>query len=88
MPPVSLNILKVYYAEASSELGIVDSSTHKGLVYDKSRVNTSGVPSQQLQTIIKAAASGSRITLSSTSLDNNNRSKLEMRKFEFRTCMQ
>ena len=79
---VSKQVLKVYYAEAASELGIVDSLTHKGLVYDKSRVNTSGVPSQQLQTVIEAAASGSRTTLSSTSLDNTNRSKLKMRKFE------
>jgi len=90
----SKQVLKVYYAVAASELGIIDSSTHKGLLYDKSRVNTSGMPSQRLQTIIEAAespskfaslftASGRRI---STSLDSNNGptidSKLEMRKFE------
>ena len=90
----SKQVLKVYYSEAASELGIIDSSTHKGLLYDKSRVNTSGMPSQRLQTIIEAAespskfaslftASGRRI---STSLDSNNGptidSKLEMRKFE------
>ena len=90
----SKQVLKVYYAEAASELGIIHSSTHKGLLYDKSRVNTSGMPSQRLQTIIEAAespskfaslftASGRRI---STSLDSNNGptidSKLEMRKFE------
>ena len=89
------HVLKVYYSEAASELGIVDSTTHNGLVYDKSRVNTSGIPSQQLQTIIEVARSSSaKFALLFTPsgkrrgvpLDNNNGptidNKLEMRKFE------
>ena len=93
----SKSILKVYYAEAASELGIIDSSTRKGLVYDKSRVNSSGLPSQRLQTIIDAAKTPSKfarlfnVSSSASSSDNNNSptidSNLKMRKFE-RVCSE
>ena len=79
--PKTHKVLKVYFAEAASELGIVDSTTHKGLVFDKSRVNTSGVPSQRLQSVIEAAESPSKFAslfTPSSTID----SKLEMRKFE------
>ena len=79
--PKTQKVLKVYIAEAASELGIVDSLTHKGLVYDKSRVNTSGVPSQRLQSVIEAAESPSKFAslfTPSSTID----SKLERRKFE------
>ena len=77
----SKQVLKFYFAEAASELGIVDSSTHKGMVYDKSRLNTSGVPSQGLQTVIEAAESPSKFALLSTP-GSIIGSKLEIRKFE------
>ena len=84
---VSKQVLKVYYAEAASELGIVDCSTHKGLVYDKSRVNTSGVPSQRLQSVIEAAESPSKFAslfTPSSTID----SKLERRKLNMYAARQ
>ena len=85
--PKTHKVLKVYFAEAASELGIVDSTTHKGLVFDKSRVNTSGVPSQRLQSVIEAAESPSKFAslfTPSYTID----SKLERRKLNMYAARQ
>ncbi|KAL7436214.1 hypothetical protein ACHAXH_006623 [Discostella pseudostelligera] len=50
----SQRLLKAYYAEAASELGIVDSP--KGLIFG-AQPNTSGSPSENLLAIIRAAES-------------------------------
>ena len=77
-----------YIAEAARELGIVDSPNHKGLVFDASSVNTSGVPSERLQTIIDAAESrSSKFALLFTPRPTIHNHNLEMRKFE-RVCSE
>ena len=50
----SQRLLKAYYAEAASELGIVDSP--KGLIFG-APPNTSDTPSENLQAIVRAAES-------------------------------
>ena len=86
--PKTHKVLKVYFAEAARELGIVDSPNHKGLVFDASSVNTSGVPSERLQTIIDAAESrSSKFALLFTPRPTIHNHNLEMRKFE-RVCSE
>lgn len=75
-------VLKAYYAQAASELGLVD--TPNGLMFGTSP-NRSGSPSERLQEIIRAAESPDKFASiwKARSLSSNNDDAMQiMKKFE------
>ncbi|KAL7429057.1 hypothetical protein ACHAXH_003322 [Discostella pseudostelligera] len=71
--------LKAYYAEAASEIGLVDDTTKRGLTFGGAP-NTSGIPSARLRVLIQAAEHPD--TPASAWRTQNKDKAIQMKKFE------